>query len=384
MDDMPAGTDLSPFTEEEEMFRRTVRAFLDKELEPHAEKFIGDLDYDRAFWRKAGAAGLLGAVIPEAYGGPGASDICGLVLTHELGRSIGGAIVGSSLSGDIATHLLMTGGSEAQKRQWSPGILSGEVIQCMPLTEADAGSDATAIRATALRDGGDYVINGSKIYISTGNKAHLLYVVAKTDPTKRGSGMSMFLVEATTPGVSRSRMKTMGYPAYDLAEFHFDNVRVPAENLFLGEGKAMQILMSTFALDRLEIAARALGEAELAFNLALDFVKIRKAFGQPVFEFQNTQFKLAEMKTEIEVGRSFLHDGIRKYRRGRFGLVDGAMTKLWIPEMADRVIDMALQMFGGAGFMEEMPISKLYRGNRLQRLYAGTSELQKVAIARTL
>jgi acyl-CoA dehydrogenase len=384
MDYVTTDADLSPFTEEEEMFRRTVRAFLDKELEPHAEKFVGDLDYDRAFWRKAGAAGLLGAVIPEEFGGPGASDICGLILTHELGRSVGGTIVGSSLSGDIATHLLMMGGSEAQKRKWSPGILSGEVIQCMPLTEADAGSDATAIRATAVRDGDHYVINGSKIYISTGNKAHLLYVVAKTDPTKRGSGMSMFLVEATTPGVSRNRMNTMGYPAYDLAEFHFDDVRVPAENLFLGEGKALQILMSTFALDRLEIAARSLGEAELAFNLALDFVKVRKAFGQPVFEFQNTQFKLAEMKTEIEVGRSFLHDGIRKYRCGRFQLVDGAMTKLWIPEMADRVIDKALQMFGGAGFMEEMPISKLYRGNRLQRLYAGTSELQKVAIGRTL
>jgi acyl-CoA dehydrogenase len=278
----------------------------------------------------------------------------------------------------------MVGGTDEQKRKWAPGILSGDVPQCMPLTEADAGSDATAIRSTAIRDDDDYVINGSKIYISTGNKAKLLYVVAKTDPTKRGSGMSMFLVEGDTPGVSRRRMATMGYDAYDLAEFHFDNVRVPAENLFLGEGKALSILMSSFALDRLEIAARSLGEAELAFKLALDFVKERKAFGQPVFDFQNTQFKLAEMKTEIEVGRSFLHDGVRKYRAGKFELADGAMAKLWIPEMSARVIDMALQMFGGSGFMEEMPISKLYRSNRLHRLYAGTSELQKVAIAKTL
>jgi len=375
---------LSPFTEEEEMYRRTVRAFFDRELDPHADKFIGDLDYDRAFWRKAGAAGILGATIPEAYGGPEASGICGVVLSQELGRSVGGATVGSSLGADIATHILFAGGSDVQKRKWAPGILSGEVTQCMPLTEADAGSDATAIRATAIRDGEHYVINGSKIYVSNGNKAHLLYVVAKTDPTKRGAGMSMFLVEADTPGVSRSRMTPMGYPAYDLAAFHFHDVRVPADSLFLGEGKALGILMTTFALDRLEIAARALGEAELAFQLALDFVKVRKVFGQPVFDFQNTQFKLAEMKTDIEVGRSFLHDAIRKYRAGAFSIADAAMTKLWIPEMSDRVIDNALQMFGGSGFMEEMPISKLYRANRLHRLYAGTSEIQKIAIARAL
>lgn len=378
------GDSCSPYTAEEEMYRASVRAFLDRELTPNAAKFVGNLEYDRAFWRKAGAAGLLGAAIPEEFGGPGASAICGVVLCQELGRSIGGATVGSSLGADLATHILMHGGSEEQKRRWAPGILSGEITQCMPLTEADAGSDATAIRTTAIRDGDDYVINGTKSYISNGNKSHLLYVVAKTDPTKRGSGMSMFLVEADTPGVNRRPMATMGYDAYDLAEFHFDNVRTPATSLFLGEGKALPLLMSTFAIDRLEIAARSLGEAELAFQLALDFVKQRKAFGQLVFEFQNTQFKLAEMKTDIEVGRSFLHDGVRKYRAGHFTLADGAMAKLWIPEMSARLIDKALQMFGGSGFMEEMPISKLYRANRLHRLYAGTSELQKVAIAKTL
>jgi len=382
MSDHNTADSLNPFTEEEEMFRRTVRQFLDKELEPNVDKFVGNLDYDREFWRKAGQAGILGAAIPEEFGGPGASDMCGVVLAQELGRSAGGATVGSSLSADIATYILMTGGSAEQKRKWAPGILSGDIPQCMPLTESEAGSDATAIRTTAIRDGDSYVINGSKIYISNGNKARLLYVVAKTDPAKGGRGMSILLVEGDTPGISRHPMNTMGYPAYDLAEFHFDNVRVPAENLFLGEGRALDILMSTFALDRLEIAGRALGEAELAFNLALDFVKERKAFGQRVIDFQNTQFKLAEMKTDIEVGRAFLHDSVRKYRANKFDLADGAMIKLWVPEMASRVIDTALQMFGGSGFMEEMLISKLYRANRLQRLYAGTSELQKVAIAK--
>ncbi len=373
------------FTEEEEMYRRTVRAFLDRELEPHHERFVGDPEYDRAFWRKAGAAGILGAAVAEEYGGPGASDLCALVMAQELGRSVGGATVGSSFGADVATHILMVGGSDAQKRRWAPGILDGSVTQCMPLTEADAGSDATAIRTTALKDGGDYVINGGKTYISNGNKAELMYVVAKTDPAQRGRGMSMILVDAaTTPGITRRRLETSGYAAYDVAELHFDNVRVPQENLMLGEGRALEILFSTFALDRLSIAGRALAEAELAYRLALDYARQRHAFGQPVIAFQNSQFVLAEMKTEIAVGTAFLHEGVRRYRAGIFDLADGAMQKLWITEMSSRVLDKAVQLFGGAGFMEEMPIARLYKANRLHRLYAGTSELQKVAIAKAL
>jgi acyl-CoA dehydrogenase len=375
---------LTPFTEEEEMYRASVRSFLDHELEPYIDKFVGNLDYERQFFRKAGGAGILGSMIPEEYGGPGAGKLCGVVLMQELGRSIGGATIGSSISNDIATHLLMYGGSDELKRRWAPAIMSGEAPQCMPMTEPGAGSDIGAIRTTAIRDGDSYVINGSKIYISNGNKASLLYVVAKTDPKQRSRGLSVFLVEANSKGVSRRPMKTMGFDAYDLAEFHFDNVRVPAGNLFLGEGRALDVLMSTFPLDHLELSARALGEAELAFKLALDFVKQRKVSGQTVFEFQNTQFKLAEMKTEIEVGRSFVHDGVRKYRSGNYGVTDGAMIKLWTSEMSSRVIDNAFQMFGGAGFMDEMPISKLYRCNRLYRIYAGTSEIQKATIAKRL
>lgn len=375
---------LSPFTEEEEAFRDAVRKFLDRELEPSYTKFVGDLEYDKAFWRKAGSAGLLGAVIPEGYGGPGASDICGVIIAQEMGRSVGGATVGLSLSADICTRMLVSSAPESLKNRFIPRILSGEISQCMPLTEPDAGSDATAIRATAVRDGDHYVINGTKVFISNGNKAHLMYVVAKTDTSKRADGMSMFLVEGDMQGVTRHAMKTMGYAAYDLAELHFDNVRVPVENLLLGEGRGLEILMSTFAFDRMEVAARSLGEAELSFKLALEFVKNRKAFGKTVFEFQNTQFKIAEMKTDIEVGRSFLHDAIRKYRAGAFSFGDGSMLKLWVTEMSGRVIDSAVQMFGGSGFMDEMPVSQLYRCNRLHRLYAGSSELLKVAIARDL
>jgi alkylation response protein AidB-like acyl-CoA dehydrogenase len=375
---------INPFTEEEELFRRTVRAFFDRELEPRYKAFEAAGAVGRDFWLKAGDAGLLGTGIPEEYGGPGGSEMCGLIRAYELGRSIGGATIGSSICADIATNILMHGASDAQKRKWAPGILRGEVLQCMPLTEPDAGSDVTSIRSSAKRDGDHYVINGNKTYISNGMNADLMYVVAKTDPKLRGRGLSMILVEANTPGVRRRLLKTMGYPLYDAAEIFFDDVRVPAENLFLGEGAAFDILFSTFAIDRLEIGARALGEAELAFDLTRDYVKQRKAFGQRVADFQNTQFKLAEMLTDISVGRAFLYDGIRKRRSGAFSLADGAMVKLWLSEMSSRVVDQCVQLFGGAGFMDEVPISRLYKANRLHRIYAGTSELQKVAIAKEL
>ncbi|MFA5631427.1 MAG: acyl-CoA dehydrogenase family protein [Porticoccaceae bacterium] len=375
---------ISPFTETEEMFRSTVRKFLDQELEPNWMNFEKDGGVSRSFWRKAGEAGILGLSIPEDFGGAGADGIMYVVLSHELGKSIGGATIGTTLDADLASLILVNGGSEEQLRTWAPGILSGEVLQSLALTEPDAGSDATAIRTTAVRDGNEFIINGSKTYITNANKADLIYVVAKTDATQRASGMSIILVDGNTTGITRRKLKTMGYSASDVAELHFDNVRVPATNLISGEGKAMALMLSFFALDRLGISARALGEAELAFSMTLDYVKQRQAFGQRIFDFQNTQFKLADMKTQLEVGRSFLHDGVRKLRLGCFELSDGAMLKLWVCEMAGRVIDECVQLFGGAGFMDEMPISRLYKGNRLHRIYAGTSELQKVAIARTL
>lgn len=375
---------VSPFSVEDELFRTTVRRFLDRELEPNWPEFERTKRIPQELWRKAGAAGLLGTAVPEQYGGPGGSDLCGLILAEELGRSVGGPTIGPALNADLATRILLQGASEQLKHRWCPDIVSGETSQCLALTEPNAGSDATAIRSTAVREGDHYVLNGQKTYISNGCNAHLIYFVGKTDPTARGRGMSIFLVEATTSGISRRQLRTMGYPAYDAAEIFFDDVRVPVGNMFLGEGRALEILMSIFAFDRFEISARALAEAEFAFELTLGYVKQRKAFGQTIYDFQNTQFKLAEMKTEIEVGRSFLHDGIRKYRAARFGLADGAMLKLWLTEMSSRVIDTCLQLHGGSGYMDELVISRLYRGNRLHRLYAGTSELQKVAIAKTL
>lgn len=375
---------LNPFTEEEEMYRNSVRAFLDRELEPNPQKFLDDPDYEKVFFAKAGQAGILGSMIPEDYGGPGGTDICGVILAQELGRSIGGATVGSSLGNDISTHMLVKGGSDIQKRKWCPGILSGEVTQAVPLTEPNAGSDVTAIRTSAIRNGDHYVVNGSKVFISNGNKATIFYVVAKTDPAQGSRGMSMILIEADSPGISRNRLKPMGFPAYDLAEIHFSDVRVPVQNIMLGEGRGLELMVSALSLDHIEVAARALGEAEIAFRLAYDFVRERKAFGKTIFDFQHTQFRLAEMRTEIEAGRALLHRSIIKYRSGKFDVADGAMAKLWITESSNKLIDSALQMFGGSGYMDEMPISKIYRANRLHRIYAGTSEMQKSSIAKRL
>jgi acyl-CoA dehydrogenase len=372
------------YTEEHEMFRRTVRAFLDKELEPHYRKYVEKGGLDKEFWRKAGKAGILGSAIPEEFGGPGGDFVFNVVLSEEIGRSVGSALTGSGLMTDIATMILMGFGTREQKAKYAPGILSGEISQAMPLTEADAGSDATAIKTTALRDGDHYVINGDKFFISNGSSADLLYVVAKTDPTKRGRGMSMILVDGNAPGLSRRKIPMVGWPAGDTGELNFRNVRVPVSNLVGKEGEAMHILMNTFLEDRLQIAARCVGAAEAALELTLAYVKERKVSGQRVIDFQNTQFVLAEAKTDLEVGRAFLDTCIMKLRDKTFTFEEGAMLKLWVTEMESRVVDKLQQMFGGAGQMRDTPIAQMYTAARIQRIYAGTSELQKVAVAKAL
>lgn len=372
------------YTEEHEMYRRTARAFFDKELEPHYRRYAEKGGVDKEFWLKAGKAGLLGSAVPEQFGGPGGDFAFNVILAEELGKSVGSALTGSSLMADIATHILMGHGTDAQKARYAAGILSGAISQAMPLTEPDAGSDPTAIKTTAVRDGGDYVINGEKFFISNGTSADVLYVVAKTDPSKRGRGMSVIIVDANTKGVERRKIPMVGWPAGDTGELRFTDVRVPVENLLGKEGGAMEILMGTFLEDRIQIGARCLGAAERALELTLDYVKERKVFGQRVIDFQNSQFVLAEAKTDIEVGRAIVDQSVMKLRDKQFKFEDGAVLKLWMTEMENRVVDKCQQLFGGAGQMRDTPIAHMYTAARIQRIYAGTSELQKVAIARAL
>ena len=368
------------YGEELEMFRDTVRVFFQREVEPRLRQLANGTD--EKFWHDAGRAGLLGIAIPQEHGGPGADPLALCVISEELGRSPAGATLGSCLNGDMTTMFLIRYGSEAQKRRWFPGILRGDVIQCMALTEADSGSDAASIRTRAVRDGDEYVINGSKTYISNGGKAGLIYAVVKTDSSLRGAGMSILLVPGGTPGVERRMLKTAGFPGGDTAEIFFTNVRVPAENLLGEEGQGLKMFLPVISLDRLQICARSQGAAEAAFALTLEYVRNRKIFGQRLIDFQNTQFKMADVETDITLGRALLNEAVRKYRAGAFTDADSSILKIFMPEMEFRVLDTCLQFWGGAGFVEEMTISRMFSAARVQRVYAGATELQKALLAR--
>jgi len=371
----------SMYGAELDMFRTSVRRFFREEIEPNVKAFEAN-GIGRDIWRKAGAAGLLGAAIPEQYGGAGADRLAIVICYEEQAYSRAGASIGSFLGTDLQTVLLIDHGTEQQKQRWFPTILTGETILATAMTEPGAGSDATAIRTTALRDGDEYVINGSKCFISNGNKADLIFVIAKTDPAAKARGMSVIMVPGDVPGLTRHRMKGMGYAAGDTGELFFDNVRVPVANLLGEEGAALGMFHSLMALDRLQISGYSLGAAQLAFELTLDYVRQRQIFGKRVVDFQNTQFKLAEMEVELELGRAYMGRLIAKYRQGEFGDRDGWMCKIWFPEMLGRVIDSCVQLWGGSGWMDDNIISRIYTSARVQRIFAGATELQKSLMGR--
>ena len=372
---------MSGYGEELEMFRDSVRAFFKAELEPRVARFEKD-GTDREFWKAAGAAGLLGVFVPEEFGGPGADPLAILVVSEELGRSPAGAIVGSCLNSDMATRFLVDHGTPEQKRRWLPGIVSGEVIQAMALSESESGSDAASIRSTAIRTGDHYVLNGSKCFISNGSVADLVYVVAKTDPAAGTRGISMFLVPGDTAGLTRRRQHAIMFPGGDTSELFFDGVRIPADQLLGREGEGLRMFQPVISLDRMQICARSQGAAEAAFEMTLEHVRSRKLFGRRLVDFQNTQFKLAEMETDIAAGRAFLDRIIERYRAGTCTEADTSMLKIWLPEMEGRVLDACVQLWGGAGLMNDSPIARMYTAARVQRIYAGATELQKALLGR--
>jgi alkylation response protein AidB-like acyl-CoA dehydrogenase len=380
----PLSDDRDPhvFGEEHAMFRQTTRRFFEEVVDPHAIAWEEQGYVPRDAWRAAGDAGLLGLCIPPEYGGPGAGLIFNLITSEELGFSIGGTLAGSFITSDLAAHILVHHGTGEQKQRWYPGIVSGDVIQAFGVTEPGAGSDVHAIRTHARRDGNDWVINGSKVYISNGTRADLIYLLAKTGDCK--GEMTFFLLDPTLAGVERRRLKTMGRSTWDVAEIFLDEVRVPAESVIGKENRAFHIVTDTFAVDRVQIAGKALGGAHLAYRLAAEYATERTAFGRRMIDYQNSQFKLAEVKAELAVARAYLDSACLRLQQGTLDLASGAGVKLWLAQMENRVVDDCLQLFGGAGYMHDYPISRLYTGARLQRIYAGTDELQKIAIARSL
>lgn len=372
-------------SEEIEDFRDLARTFCQKELTPHQERWIEQKQVDRELWTKAGEVGLLALSIPEEYGGGGGTFAHETVLYEEQARSGDGAW-GVSVHNGIVAHYLLAYAGEEQKREWLPKFASGEYVGAIGMTEPGTGSDLQSIKTTAVRDGDDYVINGSKTFITNGAHADLVVVACKTDPEAGAEGVSLIAVPTSTPGFRRGRvLDKIGLKGQDTAELFFDDVRVPATNL-LGdaEGQGFIQLMAQLPQERLIIAVTAVAGMEAVINQTIDYTKERQAFGREIFKFQNTKFTLAEAATEAAVARAFLDQCIERHLRGELDVQGAAMAKLWTTERVNKVVDDCLQLFGGYGYMTEYPVARAWTDVRINRIFGGTSEIMKEIISRTL
>lgn len=374
--------DRAIFTADHLAFAELVRAFIDKEITPHHERWEADGIVDRGVWRAAGAAGLLGFFVDERYGGAGVTDRrFHAVLTEELARA-GASGPAFGLHNDIIGPYLTDLTTDEQKQRWLPGFCSGEIVTAIAMSEPGAGSDLQGITTTAVRDGDDWVLNGQKTFISNGILADLVIVVARTDPGAGRRGISLLVVERGMPGFERGRnLDKLGQKAQDTAELFFADVRVPAANLLGTEGEGFAYLMRNLPLERLSIAVAALAGAETVFAQTLDYCKQRQAFGRPIGSFQHNRFVLAELATELRLGRVFVDQCLVA---PDLGAETAAMAKWWCTELQQRVVDRCLQLHGGYGYMREYPVARAYLDARVQTIYGGTTEIMKEVIGRSL
>ncbi|WP_422396612.1 acyl-CoA dehydrogenase family protein [Sphingomonas profundi] len=374
-------------SEELRMFEDAVDRFLDDHAAPaKAARWREQGSVDKETWRAAGAAGLLGLTVPEEYGGAGADFRYDAVLMERQGvkNALGFAL---SLHNAVVAPYIVDYASEEQKRRWLPGVCTGETILAVAMSEPAAGSDLQGMKTTARRDGDHYVINGQKTFISNGLHGSLIVVAAKTDPAAGAKGVSLFVVEADeAEGFGRGKLlDKLGQEGRDTAELFFNDMRVPAENLLGGvEGKGFRMLMEKLPQERLVIGWQAIGMIEAALTATLEYVKERKAFGGTLFDLQNTQFKLAECKTQATVAKTFLYHCTDMLLQGRLDAATASMAKLFVTEAQARIIDECLQLFGGYGYMLEYPIAEMYKDARAYRIYGGASEIMKLLIARSL
>jgi alkylation response protein AidB-like acyl-CoA dehydrogenase len=373
------------FTTEHEAFRETVRKFYEKEVIPHTERYESQQHVDRELWNKAGELGLLCATMPEEYGGSGVDRLYSMILIEEQAYA-GDSATGFSLHSDIVANYLLNFGNEAQKQQWLPKMASGEVVTAIAMTEPGTGSDLQAVRTSAVLDGDDYVINGSKIFITNGYLCDMAIVVCKTGNNDKGSAnLSLIMVEADRAGFSKGKpLNKIGMKGQDTCELFFDNVRVPKENLLGLEGMGFMMLMKELAWERLIVAIICQAGAEAAFAHTVKYTKERQAFGKSISHFQNTRFKLAELRTEIDVCRAYLDRCMQLQLKHELGVDAAAAAKYKISEMYSKVVDECLQLHGGYGYMLEYPIARAYIDNRANRIYAGTNEIMKELIARSI
>jgi alkylation response protein AidB-like acyl-CoA dehydrogenase len=375
------------FEESHELFRASVRQFLDKEVVPRNEEFERDGIMDRSVFAKAGAAGFLGMDVDERYGGGGVRDFrYNLVLGEEVqAAGVNAAGLGLTLHNDICLPYFTSLTNDEQKARWLPGICSGSLITAVAMTEPGIGSDLASMTTTAVRDGHHYVVNGSKTFITNGINADLVITAVKTDPTQRHAGMSLLVVERDTPGFERGRnLAKVGLHAQDTAELFFADARVPVANLLGSEGQGFRHLVANLPQERLSIAASGVAAARAAFEWTLEYARSREAFGQPIGTFQNSRFRLAEMATEIEIGQSFIDRCVLALNDGSLTAEEAAMAKWWCTELQGRVIDTGVQLHGGYGYMAEYPIARAYADARITRIYGGTTEIMKEIIGRSL
>ena len=373
------------FTAEHEAFRETVRKFYEKEVIPNTAKYEAQQHVDRDLWNKAGAMGLLCATMPEEYGGYGVDRLYSMILMEEQAYA-GDSATGFSLHSDIVANYINNFGNHEQKLTWLPKMVSGEAVTAIAMTEPGTGSDLQAVRTSAVLDGDDYVINGSKIFITNGYLCDMVIVVCKTGNEEKGSAnLSLIIVEADRAGFSKGKpLNKIGMKGQDTCELFFDNVRVPKENLLGMQGMGFMMLMKELAWERMIVAIICQAGAEAAFAHTVQYTKDRKAFGKSISSFQNTRFKLAELRSEIDFSRCFLDRCMELQLQESLGIDAAAAAKYKISDMFSKVVDEGLQLHGGYGYMLEYPIARAYIDNRANRIYAGTNEIMKELISRSL
>jgi len=376
----------SVYSEEHELFRDAVRGFVKAEITPHFQRWEEAGIVDRSFWAAGGSAGLLCPQLPEEFGGAGGTFKHNCIVVEEIAYAgYAGPMTDFSVHSDVCCGYIQHAGTEEQRRKWLPRMASGETVCAIAMTEPGTGSDLQGIRTRAVRDGDVYRISGSKTFISNGQHCDLVIVVARTSDAPGSKGMSLILVETDRPGFRRGRnLHKLGHLSSDTSEMFFDEVEVPVGNVMGVEGTGFATLMTELPQERLIIAYQSMASAQRAFDITVEYVRNRKAFGQAIGDFQNTRYKLADLKADLLVGWAFADQCLEKHVLGQLDALHASTAKLWCTEMHGRIVDACLQLHGGYGFMREYEICRLFADARVQRIYGGTSEIMRELISRSL
>ncbi|MFC9362992.1 acyl-CoA dehydrogenase family protein [Rhodococcus sp. NPDC057014] len=375
------------FEDDHEAYRDTVREYLMREVVPYYGEWETKHLVDRAAWLAAGKSGIIGLAVPTEYGGPGESDYrYRYVVAEEIARTSTTSFgLGLGLQDDVTIPYISDLGTAEQKQRWLPGMATGELICAIAMTEPGTGSDLQGIKTTAVRDGDEWILNGQKTFITSGIHADLVIVAARTEPEAGSQALSLFVVERGTEGFTRGRtLEKVGFAAQDTAELSFLNVRLPETNLLGTEGRGLMHLMERLPRERLSIAVSAIASARAAYEWTVSYVFERKAFGQPIGDFQNTRFALAEMLTEINVTQNYIDNAVLALNQGELTAAEAAQAKWWTTELQQRVVNRCVQLHGGYGYMMEYPIARAYVDSRIQTIYGGTTEIMKEIIGREI